>query len=193
MGPGTLHPNSPVVYVCLWDVPASSWRSSGASLTSLPTTLEDPAQCLWNAPNIRQSAPGLSALILATQEIAHVNHALGACSYPSWSFKTLRKQLDHQELKDNLKSKKKDCKCMNTKTSVTLPYVKCVSDPQSWVLCCHGLAISIQHNLTLKRILWTIDPYCPLKSVQDKPNWPNVIIVILVILVIVILLYYFLW
>ena len=35
----------------------------------------------------------------ATKEIAHGNHALGACSYPSWSFKRVREQWHQWELK----------------------------------------------------------------------------------------------
>ena len=46
----------------------------------------------------------------ATKEIAHVNHALGACSYLSWSIKRVRKQLDQWDLKKNLKINKKDSK-----------------------------------------------------------------------------------
>ena len=42
----------------------------------------------------------------AAEEIAHVNHALGACGYPSWSFKIVREQLDQRELKKNLKINK---------------------------------------------------------------------------------------
>ena len=35
----------------------------------------------------------------ATKETAHVNRALGACGYPSWSFNRVWEELDQRELK----------------------------------------------------------------------------------------------
>ena len=64
------------------------------------------------------------------KEITHVNHALDACSYPSWSFKRVREQMDQQELNKNEKNKK-DSQEHNTKTRVTLPYVRSVSEALS--------------------------------------------------------------
>ena len=69
----------------------------------------------------------------ATKEIAHVNHALGACSYPSWSFKWVSEQLDQWEMKKDLKINKKDSKDKSTKTKVTLPFVIGISEALSWV------------------------------------------------------------
>ena len=88
----------------------------------------------------------------ATKEITHVNRALGACSYPTWSFKRVREQLDQQELKMNLKINK-NSKDKSTKSRVTLPYVSLVSEVLSQVFCHHGVVTSMKHHMTLKRML----------------------------------------
>ena len=54
----------------------------------------------------------------------HVNHAVSACGYPSWSFKRVREQLEQWKLKKTLKINKKDGKEKGTKTRVTLLYVR---------------------------------------------------------------------
>ena len=56
-----------------------------------------------------------------------MKHALGACVYPRWSFKRVREQLDHLELKKNLKTNT-DSKDKSTKTRVMLPYVMGVAE-----------------------------------------------------------------
>ena len=68
------------------------------------------------------------------KEITHVNHVLVACSYPSWSFKRVKEQMDHWELKKNLKINK-DSKEKSTKTRVTLPYFRGVLEALSRVFC----------------------------------------------------------
>ena len=50
------------------------------------------------------------------------------CSYPSWSFKRVREQMDQQEWKNKRKINKKDSKEKCTKIRVTLPYIKGVSE-----------------------------------------------------------------
>ena len=58
--------------------------------------------------------------------IDNVNRALGACGYPSWSFK----KVDQREQKNNRKTSK-DSKDKSTKTRVTLPYIRGVSEALS--------------------------------------------------------------
>ena len=83
----------------------------------------------------------------ATKWIAHVNCALGTCSYLSWSFKRVR------ELKKNLTSNKKDSKDKSTKTRFTLPYIRGVSEALSQVFHRHGVAMSMKPYMTLKVML----------------------------------------
>ena len=65
----------------------------------------------------------------------------------------MREQLDQQEWKKNLKINMKDSKDKSTKTSVTLPYVRGVSEALSGVFHSYGVATSMKPNLTLKRML----------------------------------------
>ena len=41
----------------------------------------------------------------------------------------------------------------DTKTTVTITYVKEVSEALSRVFCCHGVAMAMKFHLTLKRML----------------------------------------
>ena len=89
----------------------------------------------------------------AANEIDNVNRDLGACGYPSWSFKRVREKMDKQEQKNNRKTSKMESKGKSTKTRVTLPYIRGVSEALSWVFHRHGMAMSIKPHLTLKRML----------------------------------------
>ena len=46
----------------------------------------------------------------AAEEIDHVNHALGAFSYLSWSFRRVREQMDQREQKNTWKINTNDRK-----------------------------------------------------------------------------------
>ena len=87
----------------------------------------------------------------AAKEIYHVKCCLGACSYPSWSFKKVKKQMDQRE--NNWKINKQDSKNKSIKTRVTQPYIRHVSEALSQVFCNHGLATLMKPHLTLKRML----------------------------------------
>ena len=87
------------------------------------------------------------------KEINHVNSALGACGYPSWSFKRMREQMDQREQENNMNISKMDSKDKSTKIRVILPYVSGVSQALGRVFCCHGVATSMKPNLTLNRML----------------------------------------
>ena len=73
----------------------------------------------------------------ATKEIEHVNCALGACGYPSLSFKRVREQMDQWEWKNNQKITKKDSQDNCTKIKAIAIHQRCVRGaepglPPSW-------------------------------------------------------------
>ena len=61
---------------------------------------------------------------------------------PKWSFKRVRESMDKRKQEGVTK-----------KTTVTIPYVKGVSEVPSQVFCYHSVATAMKPLLTFKRIL----------------------------------------
>ena len=75
----------------------------------------------------------MTSVTIAMNDIAHMNHVLGACSDVRWFFKRVRKQMDQWELNNNQKKNKKDSKENSTNPRVTLLYVRGVPEALNWV------------------------------------------------------------
>ena len=86
-------------------------------------------------------------------EIIHVDKALGRCGYPKWSFRRVRESMDKKKQEGRASKKKKEEDDRDTKTAVTIPYVKGVLESLSWVFRHHSVALAMKPHLTLKRML----------------------------------------
>ena len=60
--------------------------------------------------------------------------------------------MDKKKQEGGAKKKKEDSD-RDTKTTVTIPYAKEVSEALSQVFSCHGVAMAMKHHLFLKRML----------------------------------------
>ena len=60
-------------------------------------------------------------------EIIHVDKALVRCGDPKWSFKRVMASLDKKKQEEGSKMKKEDSD-RDTKTTVTIPYAKGLSE-----------------------------------------------------------------
>ena len=72
--------------------------------------------------------------------------------------------MDQPEWKRNLKINRKDSKENSTKTRVTLPYVRGVSEAWHQVFHHHGVAKSMKQNMTFKTLLVHPKDNCTLQE-----------------------------
>ena len=86
-------------------------------------------------------------------EIIHVDKALKRCRYPNWFFRRVRESMDKKKQEGYARKIKKEEGDKDTKPTVTIPYVKGVSEALSWVFCHHGVAMDMKPHLTPKRML----------------------------------------
>ena len=87
----------------------------------------------------------------AAEEIIHVDKALERCGYPKWSFRRVRESIDKKKQERGARKKKKEEGDRDTKTTVTIPYVKGVLGALSRVFQRHGVAMAMKPHLTLTR------------------------------------------
>ena len=57
-------------------------------------------------------------------EVIHVDEALGRCGYPKWSFRRVRESMDKRQQEGGARTKKKEDGNRDSKTTVTIPYIK---------------------------------------------------------------------
>ena len=71
--------------------------------------------------------------------ITYVERVLGRRGYNQWLFRRVRKSMAKRK-QEGLAKKKKEDSDRVTKTTVTIPYFKGVSEALSQVFHCHGVA-----------------------------------------------------
>ena len=86
-------------------------------------------------------------------EIIHVDKVLGRCGYPKWSFRRVRESIEKKKQEARARKKKKEECDRDTKTTVTIPYIKGVLEVLSQAFQHHGVATAMKPHLTLKRML----------------------------------------
>ena len=89
------------------------------------------------------------------EEILHLNKALQTCGYPPCPFRQVRESLNNKLSKEE-KSKRKKEKNMDqpqTKSMVTIRYVRGVSEALQRTFRRHGIATAMKPHKTLKQLL----------------------------------------
>ena len=79
----------------------------------------------------------------AAAEVIQVNKALGMCGYLKWSFRRARESMDKRKQEELTKKKKEDSD-RNTKTTVTIPYVKGVLEALNRVFRHHCVVMAMK-------------------------------------------------
>ena len=91
----------------------------------------------------------------AENEVVHVNKALQKCGYPKWTFRKVRRDLDTREERKAAK-KKKDKTRSEAETpnvTVTIPYIRGVSESLQRVFRRHGVSSTFKPHRTLRQQL----------------------------------------
>ena len=92
-----------------------------------------------------------------------MNQALSKCGYSEWAFKIVKEQIDQKDAEPKKKrTAKKDHQA--TKTSVTIPYIKGLSEVLSHVLHHHGVATTMKPNQTLWRSIVHLKDKCEVRD-----------------------------
>jgi len=84
-----------------------------------------------------------------TEEDAHVEEALRACGYPSWSFTKVRRQIESR----GIKKKRKKKEVSEYRPLIVIPYVEKVSESIVRVMKKHNVPVAMKPWKTLKGFL----------------------------------------